>query len=377
HLTQTRAQLAQLQTQRAQYELEVTEIQEKRDRIRLTRGELAERELKLRHERRELKETIHEIELRSREIRQQIDHLLERIQDEYQLDLHVVAASGESALHPRVEEEEQEEVSTVEGADAELDPEEPNENEPSEEFEEELPEPDLALRRQEIEDRIEKLRRKLKQIGSVNTESLQTLDELETRYQRLNGQLQDLVEAKTTLEEIVRKINQESKRLFVDSFTEIRKHFQELFRKLFGGGDGDVVLEDPEDVLECGIEIVARPPGKELRSISLLSGGEKTLTAVALLMAIFKSKPSPFCILDEVDAALDEGNIERYMRVVQEFRETTQFIIISHSKRTMSVADVLYGVTMEESGVSKRMSVRFEDVGDDGKFTAPPDGAAA
>lgn len=165
--------------------------------------------------------------------------------------------------------------------------------------------------------------------------------------------------------------------MFLDSFAEIRKHFQELFRKLFGGGDGDIVLEDPEDVLECGIEIVARPPGKELRSISLLSGGEKTLTAVALLMSIFKSKPSPFCILDEVDAALDEGNIERYLRVVQEFRETTQFIIISHSKRTMSVADVLYGVTMEESGVSKRMSVRFDDVGDDGQFTSPPDGAAA
>ncbi|MFO1019535.1 MAG: hypothetical protein U0903_02365 [Planctomycetales bacterium] len=167
-------------------------------------------------------------------------------------------------------------------------------------------------------------------------------------YQRLNGQLQDLVEAKNTLEEIVR-INVENKRPLLDSFEQIRKNFRELFRKLFGGGEGDVVLEDPEDVLDCGIEVVARPPGKELRSISLLSGGEKTLTAVALLMAIFKSKPSPFCILDEVDAALDEGNVERYMRVVQEFREWTQFIIISHSKRTMSVADVLYSVTMEES----------------------------
>lgn len=377
HLEQTGTQLKQLQSRREEFDREVTEIGQKRDNIRLNRSELAERELKLRHERRELKESIHEFELSSREIRQQIDHLVERIQDEYQIDLHLAAAEGESALHPRVPEEESELQPTEASDHSESNFSLPDEDTSVEEAEEELPEPDLALRRQEIEDRIEKLRRKLKQIGNVNTDSLQTLDELETRYQRLNGQLQDLVEAKTTLEEIVRKINQESKRLFVDSFTEIRKHFQELFRKLFGGGDGDVVLEDPEDVLECGIEIVARPPGKELRSISLLSGGEKTLTAVALLMAIFRSKPSPFCILDEVDAALDEGNIERYMRVVQEFRETTQFIIISHSKRTMSVADVLYGVTMEESGVSKRMSVRFEDVGDDGKFTSPSDGAAA
>ena len=138
-----------------------------------------------------------------------------------------------------------------------------------------------------------------------------------------------------------------------------------------------MILEDPEDVLDCGIDIVARPPGKELRSISLLSGGEKTLTAVALLLAIFKSRPSPFCILDEVDAALDDANVERYASVVRDFRDTTQFIIISHRKRTMVVADVIYGVTMEQSGVSKRMSVRFEDVGENGEFKAPPGQAQA
>ena len=145
-------------------------------------------------------------------------------------------------------------------------------------------------------------------------------------------------------------------------------HFQELFRKLFGGGDADIVLEDPSDVLECGIDIVARPPGKELRSISLLSGGEKTLTAVALLLAIFKSRPSPFCILDEVDAALDEANVDRYSTVVKGFQDTTQFIVITHNKRTMTIADVMYGVTMEQSGVSKRMAVRFEDVSDTGEI---------
>jgi chromosome segregation protein len=131
----------------------------------------------------------------------------------------------------------------------------------------------------------------------------------------------------------------------------------------------DIVLEDPSDVLESGIEVIARPPGKELRSISLMSGGEKTMTAVALLLAIFRSKPSPFCLLDEVDAALDEANVGRFTAVLRDFLDRSQFIIVTHSKRTMQVADVLYGVTMQESGISKRVAVRFEDWPDDG--TAP------
>src|SRR2546428_8843734 len=128
----------------------------------------------------------------------------------------------------------------------------------------------------------------------------------------------------------------------------------------------DVMLEDENDILESGVDIIARPPGKELRSISLMSGGEKTMTAVALLLAIFRSKPSPFCILDEVDAALDEANIARYTAVLREFLDTSQFILITHSKKTMASADVLYGITMQESGVSKRVSVRLEDWPEDG-----------
>jgi chromosome segregation protein len=202
----------------------------------------------------------------------------------------------------------------------------------------------------------------------VNTDSLKDLDDLEEKFNHFNSQLMDLTEAKTTLEEIIRKINSESRRLFLESFSKIQIEFRELFRKLFGGGDGDLILEDPDDVLDCGIDIVARPPGKELRSISLLSGGEKTMTAVAMLLAIFKSNPSPFCILDEVDAALDDANVERYAGVVHEFKEMTQFIMISHRKRTMTVADVIFGVTMEQSGVSKRLTISFEDVGEDGEF---------
>ncbi len=225
--------------------------------------------------------------------------------------------------------------------------------------------------RAELDERVERLRRRLRNMGSVSAESLENLDEIEGRFGRLSHQLQDLVQARDTLEAIVRRINAESKRMFAETFESIRGHFQDLFRKLFGGGEGDVILEDPDDVLECGIDIVARPPGKELRSISLLSGGEKTMTAVALLLAIFRSRPSPFCILDEVDAALDEANVDRFVQVLREFQETTQFIMITHRKPSMTVCDLIFGVTMEESGVSKRLTVRFDDVNENGEFVTP------
>jgi chromosome segregation protein len=159
----------------------------------------------------------------------------------------------------------------------------------------------------------------------------------------------------------------------------VKGHFQSLFRDLFGGGHADIMLEENVDILDSGIEIVARPPGKEPRSISLLSGGEKTLTCVALLLAIFRSRPSPFCVLDEVDAALDEANIDRFTKVLQDFLAWTQFIIVTHSKKTMTSANTIYGVTMQESGVSKQVSVRFEDVSDDGEILTerPADEEAA
>jgi chromosome segregation protein len=204
------------------------------------------------------------------------------------------------------------------------------------------------------------LRRKLSKLGSVNLEAIAELEEADNRYNALRVQYDDLMASRKKLEDIIDVINTESRRLFTEVFETIRTHFQELFRKLFGGGQADIVLEEG-DILEAGIEVVARPPGKELRSISLLSGGEKTMTAVALLLAIFRSKPSPFCILDEVDAALDEANVGRFTAVLREFLNLSQFIVITHHKRTMAAADVLYGVTMQESGVSTRFSVRFED----------------
>jgi chromosome segregation protein len=213
---------------------------------------------------------------------------------------------------------------------------------------------------------IDELRRKKDRLGNVNLEALTELAELEQRAHTLQTQFDDLQAAQKSLQDIITRINHDSRKQFSETFGIIRQHFQELFRKLFGGGMADVVLEDENDILESGIEVIARPPGKELRSISLMSGGEKTLTAVALLLAIFRSKPSPFCLLDEVDAALDEANIGRFTAVLRDFLDLSQFILVTHSKKTMACADVLYGITMQESGISKRVAVRFDDWPDDG-----------
>ena len=158
---------------------------------------------------------------------------------------------------------------------------------------------------------------------------------------------------------MINRLNKKSREKFQQTFEEIRGHFQEIFRKLFGGGKADIMLEEADDILEAGIEVIARPPGKETRSISLLSGGEKSMTALALLFSVFKTKPSPFCFLDEVDAALDEANNERFNMLLRDFQKDSQFIVITHAKRTMSIANVLFGITMQIRGVSKKISVKF------------------
>jgi chromosome segregation protein len=212
-----------------------------------------------------------------------------------------------------------------------------------------------------VEAEIDELRGKIERLGNVNLDAIDEQAQLEQRAEFLTTQLNDLRTSEKQLVELIDKLNQESQQRFLDTFRSVSEHFTALFKKLFGGGKAELTLMDETDVLECGIEIMARPPGKEPQSISLLSGGEKTLTAIALLMAVFRSRPSPFVLLDEVDAALDEANNVRFNHVVQEFVKLSQFIMITHSKRTMSIADVMYGVTMQEAGVSKRVSVRFEE----------------
>lgn len=354
------AAVAELFCRIEEQSLERRELESDRSRLRSQRAELNQAQSRLEREKREISEAGHRCEIRMNEISHQLTTLAERIHEEYQVSLEELVTSGVSAYEDWLSEQASDEDAHVDDDSDVAELMEDAESDDAETGYDEI--------RGELEERVQRLRRKLKSMGNVNIDALESLDELENRYGQLSGQLQDLQEAQAALEDIIRRINVESRRMFLESFESIREHFRDLFRQLFGGGEADIVLEDPEDVLECGIDIVARPPGKELRSISLLSGGEKTLTAVALLFAMFKSNPSPYCILDEVDAALDEANVERYSAIVKDFVSMTQFIVITHRKRTMVAADVLYGVTMEQAGVSKRMSVRFEDVTENGEI---------
>jgi len=212
---------------------------------------------------------------------------------------------------------------------------------------------------EQIKEEITELRGKIERLGNVNVDAIEEQESLEKRHEFLSEQVQDLNSSRAQLQQLISRLNKKSTEKFQETFEQIRIHFQEIFRKLFGGGKADIMLEDSEDILEAGIEVIAKPPGKETRSISLLSGGEKSMTALALLFSVFKTKPSPFCFLDEVDAALDEANNERFNMLLKEFQKDSQFIIITHAKRTMSIADVLFGITMQIRGVSKKISVRF------------------
>ncbi|HYG23266.1 MAG TPA: chromosome segregation protein SMC [Verrucomicrobiae bacterium] len=206
---------------------------------------------------------------------------------------------------------------------------------------------------------VEGLQKRLDEMGPVNLVAIEEYEETEQRYEFLTKQHEDLVQAKAQLLEVINRINTQTREMFKQTFEQIRDNFRAMFTEVFGGGKADLILVDENDVLESGIDIVAKPPGKQLQTISLLSGGEQTMTAVSLLFSIYQVKPSPFCVLDELDAPLDESNINRFIRVLQRFITESQFIIITHNKRTIGMCDVLYGVTMEEHGVSKIVSVKF------------------
>jgi chromosome segregation protein len=204
------------------------------------------------------------------------------------------------------------------------------------------------------------LRRAIEEIGEVNLMAIDEYRELDERYQFLTRQQEDLKQSLEGLQTAIGKINRTTRKRFRETFDQVNAKFQEIFPRLFRGGRAELRLSDEEDLLETGIDIIVQPPGKKLQNVSLLSGGEKALTAVALIFSIFLVKPSPFCILDEVDAPLDEANIGRFNEMVKEMAAISQFVIITHSKRTMEIADILYGVTMEEPGVSKLVSVNLQ-----------------
>ncbi|MBC1473266.1 chromosome segregation protein SMC [Listeria grandensis] len=205
------------------------------------------------------------------------------------------------------------------------------------------------------------LKRSMDELGVVNIGAIDEFERIKERFEFLNGQQEDLLEAKSTLFQVMDEMDEEMKKRFEASFTAIQTEFAIVFPELFGGGQARLILQNPDEVLTTGIDIEAQPPGKKLQNLSLLSGGERALTAIALLFAIIRVRPMPFCILDEVEAALDEANVTRFSRYLKKFETNIQFIVITHRKGTMEEADVLYGVTMQESGVSKLVSVRLEE----------------
>jgi chromosome segregation protein len=319
------AELAELYLRKQQLAEQVAAEHEIRQQVATERNAWAAEQETLRHRLRKIEDRQHKQELAANEWQHERNTLATRLREDYGIDITTVT--------------EQEET------------------------------PEEEQRRAEGENEINDLRNKINRIGAVNLDALEELDSLEDRFRILSGQFQDLTQAKESLERIIHKINADSRRLFVETLETIRTNFQTLYRKAFGGGRADLVLEADKDPLEAGVDIVATPPGKPSFSNSLLSGGEKALTAVALLMSIFQFRPSPFCILDEVDAPFDEANIGRFVDVLKDFLASTKFVIVTHSKKTMTAASTLYGVTMQESGVSKRVSVRFEDVSEDGEIS--------
>ena len=282
--------------------------QELQEDLRLKEKEVRD----VRRDRDEVSERTHQLELRIADLEHRAKSLTDRIKESYETDLKKVPVQEDVDL----------EAAAVE---------------------------------------IENLKRKIKAIGPVNLAALQEYDQEKERLDFLNKQKDDLLSAEETLKETILRINQTARHRFGEVFKQVQANFRDTFCRFFKGGEADLRLPEGEDPLEAQIEIVARPAGKHFRDLSLLSGGERALTAISLLFALYLVKPSPFCILDEIDAPLDDANVERFTRVLEEFAEKTQFVIVTHNKRTMRAAQALYGVTMEEEGVSKVVSVRFED----------------
>ncbi|OLE58491.1 MAG: hypothetical protein AUG74_17120 [Bacteroidetes bacterium 13_1_20CM_4_60_6] len=328
-------------------------LQRSRERFGSVKGSADDLEAKareLRREHHELTERLHRAELERAESESEMRVLVERVRNEYETDLKTwtpASAAMEAAVP----------LGEIEDADLE---------------EEEGQVPDEALVTRAVEAaegagtgtreerglRLEQVQEKLRSLGPVNLLAMQDYEERRQRLRFLEGQRKDLDEARLSLLEAIQKINVTASELFQKTFAQVNENFQKVFRTLFEGGEAALTLSG-DDPLEAEIDILARPRGKKPQSLSLLSGGEKALTAIALLFAIYLVKPSPFCILDEVDAPLDDANIDRFVLLLREFSRNTQFIVVTHNKKTMEVADCLYGVTMEEPGVSKLVSVRW------------------
>lgn len=330
-----------------------------------------------------LEKSVHQAEMKQRELEVKLDSVTQRTSDQLDLDLpDAYRKQKQLALFPKEETHEAGGLQSAGGDQADPESQTPNPK---------SPEPIAAAISEistdpfnlssddwdQIKSDIEELRGKIARLGTVNVDAIAEEDQLAGKQDELADQVKDIEDAEKQLHALIEQLNDDSRTRFEETFNQVRENFagnDGMFRKLFGGGRADVFLEPDEegktDILESGIAITAKPPGKEPRALTQLSGGEKTMTAVALLMAIFKSRPSPYAILDEVDAALDEANVERFINVIKGFLDHSHFIVITHHKRTMQGCNQLYGITMQERGVSKRVSVNFDEVGSNGEISA-------
>ena len=358
------ANTAKIASQRARQLAAVSDHENEVRRVRDSLGELQDRRA--------------QVQVRESQFQMKIDNLLEHISRSYQIDLRGFAADQfafEKILRTQLKKRAStDDLGSAPGSRADAggltDEETPSDDQerPADAYQStnmfaEGAEPGTRERVRspeiDLEGLIAELRKQLDNMGPVNLEAVHEYDELEERYKFLEAQNTDLTNSQRELLDVIARINATTRKLFAETFEQVRTNFREMFGELFRGGRADLALLDENDPLNCGIEITAKPPGKQLQSVSLLSGGERAMTAVALLFAIYMVRPSPFCILDEVDAPLDENNINCFTSVLDRFVQQSQFIIITHNKRTIAKADVLYGVTMEERGVSKLVGVKL------------------
>jgi chromosome segregation protein len=308
------ASLYSHQERKEQLQQQIAALREKREVCSRENQELEQTVYEQGKQLREYEEKLHQQEVRANRLDVELNHLLQKLAEEYE--------------------------TSFEGAKAKYGvPENPS----------------------KAERKVRSLKQQLEQLGDVNVGAIEEYQRLTERLTFLTTQEDDLLQAKQQLYKMIAQMVAEMGKRFADSFAMIREEFQDVFVKMFGGGRADLQLSDPDNLLNTGIEIVAQPPGKKLQQLSLLSGGERSLAALALLFAVLRIKPVPFCFLDEVDAALDEANLTRFTHYLQKFADQTQFIIITHRKHTMEGADVLYGITMQESGVSTLVSVKLEE----------------
>ncbi|MCK5912267.1 MAG: AAA family ATPase, partial [Desulfuromusa sp.] len=289
-------------------------IRDRYEQQRLQLDEFREQLRRVRSEAEELRKTVSQLQLRQHELQVDVEHVLQGVLERYRVDLQ--------------------EHQVPEATADELD------------------------RQQQ---QLKRLQQRIESLGEVNLMAIDEYREQEERYDFLSRQRDDLNQSLDDLQKAISQINRTTRRRFKETFALVNEKFKQIFPRLFSGGQAELRLTDEDDLLETGIDIIAQPPGKRLQNVNLLSGGEKALTAVALIFSLFLIKPTPFCVLDEVDAPLDDANIDRFADIVREMTDQSQFIIITHSKRTMGIVDVMYGVTMQEPGVSKLVSVRINE----------------